>query len=159
MTELRIGGLAQVTGTSAPTIRYYESIGLLPAASRRAGGQRVYADGDVERLSFIRRCRDFGFSIEQVQILVSLMRDRQRSCFEARDLAQDHLNAVRLKLAELRALERSIAAFVADCHRSCAGGAGRDCVVLSGLGSNRVRKVGRAKTDRTKRPLSGKMAR
>jgi DNA-binding transcriptional MerR regulator len=61
MTGLRIGALARRTGTTAPTIRYYEEIGLLHRAGRHSGGHRVYSEEDVRRLFFIRRCREFGF--------------------------------------------------------------------------------------------------
>lgn len=139
MNVLRIGALAKQTGTNAPTIRYYEGIGLLRSAGRQAGNQRVYSDADVKRLTFIRRCREFGFSIEQVRSLVALMQDPTSSCSHARDLAQDHLVAVRTKLAELKALERSIAAFVTSCDTSCAGGAGPDCVILDDLSKGCMR--------------------
>lgn len=130
---LKIGALAEKTGTNAPTIRYYEQIGLLPPAGRREGGQRTYDEADVKRLTFIRRCREFGFPIEQVRALAALVTDPTSSCTEARDLAQQHLNAVRAKLAELKALERSIAGFVRDCDTACAGGPGPDCVILEDL--------------------------
>jgi DNA-binding transcriptional MerR regulator len=133
MPSLKIGALAERTGTTASTIRYYEEIALLRAADRQSGGQRVYGHGDVQRLIFIRRCREFGFSIDQVRVLVALMQDPQSSCADVRDLAQQHLAAVRAKLSELKALERTIAAFVASCDQSCAGGPGPDCVVLQDL--------------------------
>jgi DNA-binding transcriptional MerR regulator len=133
MPNLRIGALAERAGTNAPTIRYYEEIGLLQPAGRQAGGQRAYGEEDVKRLTFIRRCRDFGFSIEQVRSLVALVQDRERSCMDARDLAQEHLAAVRAKLNELRALERSIAGFIATCDASCAGGPGPECSILEDL--------------------------
>jgi DNA-binding transcriptional MerR regulator len=133
MPSLKIGTLAERTGTSAPTIRYYEEIGLLRSADRQSGGQRVYGDADVKQLTFVRRCRDFGFSIDQVRSLVALVQDPQSSCMQARDLAQEHLAAVRAKLIELKALERSIAAFVTSCDASCAGGPGPDCVILDDL--------------------------
>lgn len=132
---LKIGALAELTGTNAPTIRYYEEIGLLPRADRREGGQRTYGVDDVKRLTFIRRCRDFGFPIEQVRDLAALMRDATRSCTDARDLAQRHLVVVRAKLVELRALERSIAGFVESCDAACVGGPGPDCVILEDLGA------------------------
>jgi DNA-binding transcriptional MerR regulator len=84
MPSLKIGNLAERTGTGAPTIRYYEEIGLLRSADRQSGGQRVYGDADVARLTFIRRCRDFGFSIEQVRSLVMLVQDPNTSCMHAR---------------------------------------------------------------------------
>jgi DNA-binding transcriptional MerR regulator len=132
MPSLRIGALAERAGTNAPTIRYYEEIGLLRPADRQAGGQRAYGAEDVERLRFIRRCRDFGFSIEQVRSLVGLVQDRERSCMEARDLAQEHLAAVRARLNELKALERNIVSFIVTCD-ACAGGPGPDCAILDDL--------------------------
>lgn len=129
---LKIGALAERTATNAPTIRYYEEIGLLPKP-RRSGAQRFYGDEDIKRLTFIRRCREFGFSIEQVRSLAALMQDDRRSCMDARDLAQEHLEAVRKKLRELRALERSIAGFVESCNSACAGGPGPECVILEDL--------------------------
>jgi len=128
---LKIGALARAAGTTAPTVRYYETIGLLPRAERRAGGQRDYGDADVRRLTFIRRCRDFGFPIEQVKTLSDLMQDRGRPCAEARALAQDRLAVLRAKLVELRALEASIAGLVAACDATCKDGVAPDCVILS----------------------------
>ena len=133
MTSLKIGALAAQTGVSTPTIRYYEEIGLLPRPSRQDGGQRSYDVADVRRLTFIRRCRDFGFSIEQVRDLVSLMRDQTRSCEEAGALTRRHLLDVREKIAELEALARSIEAFVSRCETACAGGPGAECPVLEEL--------------------------
>lgn len=134
MRQLRIGDLAEQTDTSAPTIRYYEQIGLLRTASRQSGNQRVYGRADVERLTFIRRCREFDFSIEQVRTLVRLLDNRSSSCLDARELAATHLDAVRTKMRELRALERSLVGLVADCDAKCAGGPGPDCVILGDLG-------------------------
>ena len=133
MRTLKIGALAGQTGTNAPTIRYYEEIGLLRSAGRQAGNQRVYGEADVRSLTFIRRCRDFGFSIDQVRELAALVRDPKSTCADARDLAQAHLQTVRAKLAELKALERSIAGFVASCEATCAGGPGPECVILDDL--------------------------
>ena len=125
--DLKIGELARLTGTSAPAIRYYEQIGLLPAPFRRSGGQRSYGEPDIRRLTFIRRCRDFALPIKQVQELVSLMRDRDRSCGAARELAQHHLEALRTKIVELKALERTITELVQSCDASRANAPGRSC--------------------------------
>lgn len=136
---LSISAIAERSGTSTPTIRYYEEIGLLRRPDRRASGHRVYGDSDVRRLTFIRRCREFGFPIEQVRALVVLIENDDRSCLEARDLANEHLASVRAKLTELKALERSLADFVKDCETACAGGPGPDCVILEDL--SRPRKA------------------
>lgn len=129
---LRIGELAHAAGTTAPTIRYYEQVGLLPNP-RRVGGQRRYVDDDVRRLTFIRRCRDLEFSVEQVRNLVELTRDAGRSCLQARDLAECHLAAVRAKLADLQTLESRIAELIATSKVDCAGRPAPECVVLEGL--------------------------
>ncbi len=152
MPNLKIGSLADRTGTNPPTIRYYEKIGLLRSADRQAGGQRVYGDADVKQLTFIRCCREFGFSLDQVRSLVALVHDPKSSCTHARDLAAEHLMAVRAKLAELKALERSIAAFVASCDASCAGGPGPDCVILDDLSKPRSVARNGARGRRSKAP-------
>ena len=118
---LRIGDLARRTGTTVPTIRYYEQIGLLRPAAR-SGGQRTYDNEDVRRLSFIRRCRDFDFPIDDIRALLTLLHNG-KSCTEARKLAEG-------RLAELQALEASIASLVTCCAETCDGGAAPDCVIL-----------------------------
>lgn len=130
---LSIGALAKAAGVTTPTIRYYEEVGLLPKPNRSASGQRVYEDADLERLIFIRRCRDFGFPIEQVKLLAGLSISPDRDCAEVRDIAGAHLADVRAKLAELHELERSLEVFVAQCEQACCGGPGRHCVVFKEL--------------------------
>lgn len=130
---LSIGRLAERSGTNPPTIRYYEQIGLLKRPDRREGGHRTYGSADLRRLTFIRRCRDFGFPIDQVRSLVDLLENGDRSCVEARDLARDNLSVVRGKLEELRALEASLVQLVSDCETACVGGPGPSCVILEDL--------------------------
>jgi DNA-binding transcriptional MerR regulator len=131
-----------------PTIRYYEQVGLLRRAPRQAGGQRVYSRDDVERLTFIRRCREFDFSIEQVRALVAILNSATSSCTEARDMAAKPLAGVRAKMRDLKALERSLGAFVNACDARCAGGPGPDCMILGDLAMtsaperNRARRLG-----------------
>ena len=131
--DMTIGALAAETRCTVPTIRYYEEIGLLPEANRRQGGHRVYGKADLRRLGFIRRCRDFGFPIEQIRELVALAGSPERDCIAARDLAQVHLDEVRRKLKDLRALERGLKAFVDDCTTQCAGGPADACVIIEDL--------------------------
>lgn len=131
--NLTIGVLASQTKTNVPTIRYYEEIGLLPRAQRASNGHRYYRDADLKRLTFIKRCRDFGFPIEQVRELVVLFEDGDRACIEVRDMALIHLNTVRDKLEEMRQLEASLAAFVASCDEDCCTGPTRDCAIIEDL--------------------------
>ncbi|MBA2961801.1 MULTISPECIES: MerR family transcriptional regulator [Ramlibacter] len=130
---LSIGAASKQTGCSVPTIRYYEEIGLLPAALRSEGNQRHYDEAAIQRLTFIRRCRDFGFTIEQVRELVGLVHQPDRDCVEVRDIAQLHLQEVQKKLAELQALEASLSKFVLSCNAACVGGPAADCTILEDL--------------------------
>ncbi len=77
--SLRISQLARTAGTTPPTIRYYEKIGLLPPARRRATGHREYDEADVGRLTFIRRCRALGLSIPRVRALLAIADDGARA--------------------------------------------------------------------------------
>ena len=131
--KLSIGLVARRTGATVPTVRYYEEIGLLPPVNRTEAGQRSYDEATVRRLVFIRRCRDFGFSIDQVRELVRLVDEPDRPCAEARGIAARHLVEVQRKLAELQSLEASLNAFVCGCDTACAGGPAVDCTILEEL--------------------------
>jgi DNA-binding transcriptional MerR regulator len=134
VARYRIGTLAARAGTAAPTIRYYEEIGLLRRADRQEGGQRRYGEEDVERLTLVRRCREFGFSIEDVRALLAVLDDPGRPCLDAAKLARMHLTAVRSKLLELRALERSLSRLVAGCEMASRDGRpAAECAVLGDL--------------------------
>ena len=130
---LSIGAASRQTGCSVPTIRYYEEVGLLAAAPRTEGNQRHYDAAALRRLAFIRRCRDFGFTIGQVRELVGLVDQPGRNCMEVRDVAQAHLEEVQKKLAELQSLKASLSAFVSSCDTACAGGPAVDCTILEDL--------------------------
>lgn len=138
--NLTIGTMAERTGCNVPTIRYYEEIGLLPKAGRTPGGRRVYGEPDFRQLLFIRRCRDFGFSIDQVRALASLAGSADSDCCGARDLVHSHLETVREKLVELKALQRSLASLVESCNTVCAGGAAASCVIFEDLASSEPTK-------------------
>ena len=131
--NLSIGAVAQQAGATVPTVRYYEQIGLLPPAARTESGQRSYDVGAVRRLAFIRRCREFGFSIDQVRELVRLVDHPELPCMEVRDIAAKHLVEIQRNLAELAALETGLRDFVQNCESACAGGAAVDCTILEDL--------------------------
>ena len=141
---LSIGAASRQTGCSVPTIRYYEEVGLLPAAPRTEGNQRHYDAAAIRRLAFIRRCRDLGFSVEQVRELVGLADQPDRDCVEVRDVAQIHLQRVRTKLAELQVLEANLVAYVDSCDAACAGGPAADCTILEDLAQPTTAPPGRA---------------
>src|SRR3546814_15975250 len=77
---LTIGELGKATGTKVETVRYYERIGLLPRPARTAANYRDYGEAELGRLSFIRRARDLGFSLDQVRALLKLSDDSSQDC-------------------------------------------------------------------------------
>jgi DNA-binding transcriptional MerR regulator len=131
--RLSIGMVARQAGATVATVRYYEEIGLLSAAPRTESGQRSYDAAAVKRLVFIRRCREFGFSIDQVRELVNLVDHPRSPCDDVRAIAAVHLAEVRRKLDELKALEAALGDFVRSCDAGCAGGAIGDCTILEDL--------------------------
>lgn len=131
---LSIGQLAGQARCSVATIRYYEEIGLIPAAARRSSGHRAYPAAAATRLSFIRRCRDLGFSLEEVRALLSLSERADLDCMSARDIAKTNLESVRAKMVEMMALERTLSRFVRECEGTCAGGPAPQCTIFRDLG-------------------------
>ncbi len=132
-SHLSIGALAASSGTNAPTIRYYEDIGLLRRPHRSDSGRRLYDEGDVRRLSFIRSCRDLGLTIDQCRALVGIVEQGDRSCLEARALVATRLDDVRSRIAQLKGLERELSGFIEAVDSACEGGRSADCVVLEGV--------------------------
>jgi len=88
---LAIGELGRLTNTKVETIRYYERIGLLSAPARTSGNYRAYGAEHLNRLSFIRRSRDLGFSLDQVRALLDLADERERPCEAVDAIARKHL--------------------------------------------------------------------
>jgi DNA-binding transcriptional MerR regulator len=126
---LKIGDLANATGTKVQTIRYYEQIGLLPAAARTDGNYRTYDAGSLRRLSFIRRSRDLGFSLDQVRELLSLADHREWSCASIETLAREHRRAIERKIADLSALDVELARII----ETCGHGTVAECGIIAAL--------------------------
>ncbi len=126
---LPIGALSKQTGCNIETIRYYEKAGLLPVPARTPAGYRRYGSTHFKRLTFIRRARALGFSIEEVRTLLKLADERKRPCAEVRVVAGVHLKDVQAKIADLRALERVLRETVAKC----ASGRSSDCPLIESL--------------------------
>lgn len=127
---LKIGQLARAIGAKPETVRYYESIGLIAVPPRSDGGYRLYGEQHLDRLSFIRRARGLGFSIDEVRKLLALAEDRGMSCEAIDDLARAQRNAVDRKIADLRALRRELDGLI----RSCPSGVVADCRIIEALG-------------------------
>ena len=126
---LPIGALSKQTGCNIETIRYYEKAGLLPVPARSPAGYRRYGSTHLKRLTFIRRARALGFSIEEVRKLLKLADERKRPCAEVRGVAGVHLKDVQAKIADLRAMEHVLRETVAKC----ASGRSPDCPLIESL--------------------------
>jgi len=114
--HLSIGSLSRMTDTKVETIRFYEKSGLLPEPPRTEGNYRSYAPADLNRLSFIRRARDLGFSLDQIRVLLDLADDRSRSCEAVDEIAKEHLTEVERKIADLKALHRELDRLISQCR-------------------------------------------
>ena len=124
-----IGYLARATGTKVETVRYYERIGLLPAPSRTPGNYRSYGRAHLERLGFIRRSRDLGFSLEAVRELLKLSDGRDRPCGDVDQIARTHLADVDRKIADLVVMRDELNAII----DSCGHGTVADCRIIGAL--------------------------
>lgn len=127
---LTIGDLARATQTKVETVRYYERIGLLPAPARTQGNYRSYTSDHLRRLSFVRRSRDLGFTIEQIRALLDLADQRDRSCEAVDAIAREHLAEVDRKIAGLAALRRELDEVIGRCR---GGVTVADCRIIEAL--------------------------
>jgi DNA-binding transcriptional MerR regulator len=128
---LSIGDLAKAADCQVQTIRYYEQIGILRKVARTGGGHRVYSADDLQRLRFVRRSRDLGFSLDAVRELLHLADNREDDCNSVDKITMQQLAEVREKLAQLTALERELKRMVTGCRR----GKIADCRIVQALSS------------------------
>lgn len=126
---MNIGDAARASGVSAKMIRYYESIGLIAPAARRSSGYRDYAQTDLHVLRFIRRARDLGFSLAEIQELLALWRDRSRHSAEVRRIAQAHVAGLQQKIRDMQEMADTLQELV----QCCQGDARPDCPILDRL--------------------------
>ena len=112
---MRIGNLAEATGTPVETIRYYEREGLIPAAQRSDNNYRLYTTAHAERLAFIRHCRNLDMALDEIRSLLRLRDAPPENCGEINDLLDEHIGHVAERIRELRALERDLKSLRARC--------------------------------------------
>lgn len=130
---MNIGTVATRSGVPSKTIRYYESIGLIPRALRTEGGYRAYSQKDVETLRFIHRARGLGFSVRDVANLLALWRDQGRASAEVKGLALRHVAEIEHKIAELESMRRTLL----DLSERCHGDERPDCPILDAIADDR----------------------
>ena len=131
---MKIGKLASATATKVETVRYYETIGLLAPPARSASNYRDYGSEHLNRLSFIRRARDLGFSLEAVRELLALSDDTGQSCEAVDIIASSHLAEVKRKVQDLSALRSELERVIGSCRH----GTIDDCKIIEALAPRAV---------------------
>lgn len=123
------GALAARSGCNVETIRYYEQIGILPAPPRSQGGHRLYGHDLIKRLTFVRRSRELGFTLEEIRQLLRLVDGRNYTCAQIETLALQHARDIRQKIADLKRLKSVLEAMASRCT----GGEVPECPIIDEL--------------------------
>jgi MerR family transcriptional regulator, mercuric resistance operon regulatory protein len=128
-TGFPIGELSKQSNVNIETIRYYEKIGVMPAPGRSAGGYRIYGADHLKRLSFVRRSRQLGFSLDEIRELLRLVDGHAYTCAEVQALTLNHVAEIRRKITDLKRLKRVMAEMAAQCT----GDRAPECAVIDAL--------------------------
>lgn len=126
---MKIGEAAGASGCHIETIRYYERVGLLPTPARTDSGYRHYTKEQVQRLRFITRGRELGFSLDEIRSLLALADDESLSCGDVDRLARQHLEEIRTRVRELNRMVRELERTISGCQ----GGRRAHCTILDAL--------------------------
>ena len=132
---MKIGEAASASGCHLETVRYYERIGLLPAPPRTGSGYRDYGTTDVDRLRFVSRGRDLGFSLDEIRSLLRLAENEAMSCQQVDVLAREHLAEIQAKIKDLSRIATDLERVI----QSCGGGERAQCTILGNLRQASVR--------------------
>lgn len=134
---MNIGQAARASGLPTKTVRYYADIGLVAPSARRDNGYRDYADPEVQKLRFVQRARNFGFSIDDCRELLALYEDRSRASADVKAIALERIAEIEAKMAELQTLKDELSHLAAECH----GDNRPDCPILQGLSAGVLDKA------------------
>ncbi len=137
---IQIGKVAERTGLSIDTIRFYQKIGLVKQPARSEGGFRLFDDGDMKDLAFIKKAQELGFSLTEIKQLSILNQDHGHACSQVRDLLEGKLRDVHEKAAQLSRLEAELHKALRKCNRDLRSDRrsahGECCPVLKALGED-----------------------
>ena len=117
--NLTIGALAQRGGVNVETIRYYQRRGLLQEPAKPPSGFRHYTSDTVKRVRFIKRAQVLGFTLGEIEGLLTL--DERRACTETRKIAVHKLELIEEKISELSKMQKALSRLVRACGTSSAG--------------------------------------
>ncbi len=129
---MNIGEAAAASGISRKMIRYYEETGLIAPAPRSSAGYRLYSDECVQQLSFIKRARDLGFSLERIKTLLDLWQNTDRQSADVKALAEQYMAELDQDIMHLQSMRQQLAELVDQCH----GDGQPACPILDGLAQN-----------------------
>lgn len=125
-----IGEVARRVGIGVETVRFYERQGLIKAPPRSAAGYRLYPDEAVERLRFVRRAKELGFTLSEIGVLLELRVRTRSPCGEVKALAGARLADVEARIADLSRIADVLRRMVAACDAGVPQGA---CPILAAL--------------------------
>ncbi len=130
VTTFKTGEVANRAGVNKETIRYYEKRGLIPEADRRRSGYRIFTRRHIDQIKFIKRSQELGFTLSEIDELLSLRLDENSSCEKVRNKAQSKLEDVSQKINDLDHIRMVLSELIEDCQ---AGGTTGECVILNAL--------------------------
>jgi len=132
METMRIGEFARKAGVNVQTVRYYERRGLLPEPERRESGYREYSPDCLERLQFIRRSQELGFTLSEIEELLALRTDPHTTAADVKARAEAKVADIEAKIQDLRQIQHALEHLAGQCR----GGRGPtgDCPLLAAMG-------------------------
>ena len=139
---MKIGELSAASGTTIESIRFYEREGLIAEPGRTDGNYRVYGDGHIQRLVFIRRCRSLDMALDEIRVLLAFKDAPSAHCGDVNTVLDEHIGHVTSRVQELRVLERQLRELRSQCH-SIESGA--DCGILKHLSASAADRPARPK--------------
>ena len=129
-SAMKIGALAEATGTPVETIRFYEREGLLPPPARADNNYRMYLPEHAERLVFIRQCRNLDMTLDEIRVLLRLKNVPTQDCSEVNRVLEAHIEQVAVRIQELSALEQQLRSLREMCSE---GRSAEQCGILCEL--------------------------
>lgn len=130
METLTIGQVAKRADVNIETIRYYERRGLIPKPRRRDSGYREYSDEITRRILFIKRAKDLGFSLKEIDELLSLKISPQTTCSDVKNKAEEKMMDIEIKIKTLHRMKKALSIL----SKACSGkGPANECPILEAL--------------------------
>jgi|SRR5690606_23259046 len=126
---MNISEASKLSNVNSKMIRRYEELGIIPKAKRSLSGYRQYSENDVHILKFVKRGRELGFSMKDIQELLSLWRNKNRSSSQVKNIASKHVDELEKKLTEIESMLKTLKHLVKNCH----GDQRPDCPILDEL--------------------------